>query len=339
MLKERTGKFYNSEIKEEYLNSFENIATQKIAMFPLWKARNEEERLGKDLHEMTLKELEGVLRGLRCSSSKAVYNSVNKIEEYLMWCAGKGYRRTNISPFPQHDREDWGKQFIVSYMNYSFTKEQIDDMLDILVNEVDKALLLLLFEGVRGDQYSEVLNLKEEDIFEEEGQSYLRLTNLDESQRVIPISKQLHNLLVFANRQTEYINKNGESASQDSRHYWSEFAESEFIFKRIRRGRQGGRLNNFFVNRKMGLFKEVFDHPHLKATHIIASGMMHMAHEIHQKNGVFTSDDARRIADQFDTSYTTGVTEHRYRNVTIIRKVVESEEFEKLYGYKLNINF
>lgn len=339
MLKERSGKFYNSEIKEEYLSTFENEASQKIAMFPLWKARIEEERIGKDLHEMSLKELESVLSGLRCSTPKAVYNYVNKIEEYLMWCAVKGYRRTNISPFPQHDREEWGKQFVVSYMNYSFTKEQIDDMLDILVNEVDKALLLLLFEGVRGDQYSEVLNLKVEDIYEEEDQSYLRLTNLDKKQREIPISKQLHNLLVLANRQTEYINKNGEGASQNSRYYWSEFAESEFIFKRIRRGKQGGSLTNFFVNRKMQLFKEVFNHPHLKATHIISSGMMHMAHEAHQKNGVFTSDDARRIANQFDTSYTTGVTEHKYRNVTVIRKVVESEEFEKLYGYKLNINF
>lgn len=338
MMKERLDQLYNSELKEEYLNEFENERTQKIVMRPLWEARKEEKRLGKDLYEMTLEELENVLHSLKSSTVRSAYHNANKIEEYLLWCAKKGYRRTNISPFPQQGKEEWSKKFVISYMQYAFTKEQIEDMLDELVNEQDKAVLLVLFEGVRGKGHSEVINLKLDDIHEEDEGTFLELTDIDDSKRTIQISDDLKELLVVANSQYTYINSNGQHDIL-SRYYSSSLEESQFVFKRVEKGSRIAKANNFFVNRKIALFKEVFELPYLRSSHIAVSGMMHMAHTIHEEYGVFTTGDARRIAEQYDTSYTSGVTGDKYRNVTIVRKAIDNEEFEKLYGYRLNIEF
>lgn len=338
MKKERSEQMYNSELKEEYLNGFDNERTQKIAMRPLWEARKEEKRLGKDLYEMTLDEIENVLINLKSSTLRSAYHNVNKIEEYLLWCAKKGYRRTNISPFPQKRREEWCKKFVISYMQYAFTREQIEEMSELLVNDQDKAVLFALFEGVRGKGYSEITNLKMKNVHEKDKGIFLDLIEHDGSVRTIQISKKLKELLKMADEQSEYVNSNGQH-DPSSRYYTSSLEDTERVFKRADRGAQIEKANNFFVNRKIALFKDVFDLPYLKASQIVVSGMMHIAHTIHEERGVFTADDARRIAEQYNTSFTSGVTGGRYRNVTIVRKAVDNEEFEKLYGYRLNIEF
>lgn len=327
---------YNEKIKSEYLDQFSNHSTRLIAMYPLRKASSEEKRLGKDIYEMNVTELGDIIRGFSSSTENAVLTNIHQMEEYIKWTASRGYRRSNLSPFPVSDRAEWARQFVTTYRRYSFTKKEVLDMTEELVNCVDRAVMLLLFEGARGTRFSEILNLKLDDIKEDNGKYALKLTDQDGEVRTIAITDILAKTLKRADKQREYSNKNG--LVDNPRYQTSEFADSEFIFKRARRGRQRGAMDNFFVNRKIALFKEVFGHEFLKAQHVSNSGIMHMANELHEKEGGFTAEHARTVAEQYDTAFTT-TGGHRYRNVTIIRKIVESKEFEDLYGYKLNIKF
>lgn len=332
----KENQLYNSEIKEKFLEQYTNDSTRTIALYPLKRARAEEESRGKDLYEMDIEELSDVLSGFSSSTLNAVLINVSKIEDYIMWTAKNGYRKTNLSPFPVSDREEWCKQFIATYRNYSFTRQDVLSMADDLVNEVDQAVLLLLFEGVGGVRHNEILDLKISDLQEDDGKYTLKLTNVDKSTRKITISNELARVLRKADAQREYISKNG--MVENTRYQSSELVGSTYIFKRTNRGRQGGRLNNFFVNRKIAIFKDVFGLEFLKAQHLSDSGIMHMAHEFHKKTGSFTADNAREIAEQFDTVFAS-TNEVKYRNVTAIRKIVESEDFHNLYGYHLNIDF
>src|SRR5690606_1173441 len=86
------------------------------------------------------------------------------------------------------------------------TREHVIDMADQLVNESDRALLLGLFEGIRGTGFSELLNLEEKDIREKDGIFQVRLNG---NERTIEISERLAQMLISAANRSEYNNKNG----------------------------------------------------------------------------------------------------------------------------------
>lgn len=329
MIKEK--ELYNADIKWEFLNQYDNERTRLIALYPMRKAKRFEERAGKDLFEMSLQEIEEILYSLSSSSKNSIVLNVGRIEEYILWASANGYRRSNITPFPSTNREAWMKKFVADYRNYAFTRQDIIHMTESLVNDVDKALLLLLFEGASGRQYSEVLNLKVEDIDSAHEAPTALLRDSDKSVRLINITPRLEILIRRANRQHDYKNKNGTLIGKPQA--YSRFAHSEYVFKKVNRGAQRGSLNNFFVNRKVAIFKEIFDMPYLKANHIIHSGIMHMAHQFHKRDGIITKDALRKVAEQYGAPMIEADGKE-YRKTTHIRKILERRDYKELYGMK-----
>lgn len=328
----KNSEFYNTDVKEKFLDSISNPLIRVFTTYPLRKAKNTEEIYGKDLYDMTESQLEETIRDFTCTSLQAVQNYVTKVEEYIDWAIENGYRKGNINPLSSiTDRNEWCKNLVATSRNYYFTREDIIELMDQLVNETDKAVLLALFEGIKGKGFSEILNLKADDITEKDNSYWVNLMDED-SERTIQISKLLADTLRNADKQTEYINKNGESLG-DHRHSTSAFDNSPYIFKKTTRGKQGGNLTYTFVQRKFLMYKEVFGLDHLKTKHITDSGIMHMANKLQEDETVNTLDLVE-IADQFDTTFTQA-NEERYRNTTVVKKVVELDKFEELYGYKM----
>lgn len=324
--------FYNEEIKKRFINTLETEAIKTFSEFPLSKALRTEDFYSKDLYDMTLDQIGEVASDLSCATLDAVYNNILKIDEYITWAIDNGYRSSNINPLKTINKRDWSKQFISSYRTYLFKREDIVEMMKDLVNEVDQAVLLALFEGVEGKGFSELLNLKITDIKTEGKQPMLNLKDdAQEKPRTIPVSELLVTKLKETNDQKEYINKNGLTTNQ--RYATSKIEQSEFIFNKTTRGKQGGRPDSFFVSRKFTEFKDIFGHEHLVAKHIKDSGINHMANEL-QVDGILSKDSMRMIAEQFNTSYTTAG-EVRYRNLTKIKQVIDVAEFEEVYGYKM----
>lgn len=326
------NKYYNEEIKERFINTLDNVVIQRFSEYPLKKASRTERIYKRDLYDMTEEQIGEVVSDLSCSTVDAVYNNVLKIEEYINWAIKNGYRNSNIHPMATiNNKREWSKQFVSEYRSYHFTRDQIVDMTEQLVNDTDRSVLLALFEGVEGKGFSEILNLKRSDIIEEGDQYLLNLKDDEENTRTIPVSKLLVNSLKKANVQIDYINKNGKTTSD--RYNTSKIEESEFIFNKTTRGKQGGRPDSFFIRRKFKEFKNIFACEHLVTKHIKDSGINHMANEL-QVDEVLSKDSMKEIAEQFNTSYTTAGGE-RYRNLTKIKQIVETKDFEKLYGYKM----
>ncbi|MGG0667764.1 hypothetical protein ABE073_04460 [Lederbergia citrisecunda] len=322
--------FYNQEIKEQYLNEFENPLLKVFASIPLKKARRTEKIYEKDVYDMTVEELEGVVGDLACSTANAAYNNIIAIEKYIDWSIREGYRKSNINPLRNIDKVKWSEQFVANYKNNYFTREQIEEMASELVNSSDKAVLLGLFEGIKGKGFAELLNLVEKDIREKNDVWQARLTNKDGSVRVIEISEMLAMSLINSANTPKYINKNGESDKRRE----SPLEDSPHVFKKARRGKSNDELlDHNFVTRKFTLFKDVFGMRFLKSKHVSDSGIMHMANEL-SEDGFITLDNIRVIADQFDTPYTY-TDDKQYRNVTVIKRIIDIPEFEEMYGYKM----
>lgn len=326
-------KYYNEEVKERFINTLESHIVQKFSEYPLKKAMRTEKFYDKDLYDMTEEQIGEVLKDLSCSTVDAAYNNLLKIEEYIDWSIEEGYRKSNLNPITTlQNKREWSKQFVSSYRSYLLTREQILDKMKQLINDVDKAVLLSLFEGIEGKGFSEILNLRKKDIVKEGNQYRLNLKDDgQEEPRTIIVSELLANLLVKADSQEYYINKNGMTTSE--RYNTSKIEESVFIFNKTTRGKQGGRPDGFYVRRKFKEFKDIFAMEHLVTKHVKDSGICHMANEL-QVDEILSKDGMKEIAEHYNTSYTTAGTE-RYRNLTKVKQVIDTKQFEELYGYKM----
>lgn len=328
--------FYNSEIKEEFLNSLDEVS-RVFSTLLMKKSSKTEKVYERDLYDLTVDEIGEVAADLEGSSNTAVYANVLRIEEYIDWAIDNGYRKSNINPLSAIDKVEWSKQFVASYKNYYFTRENIESMCHELYNPSDKGVLLGLFEGIGGRGFSELLNLKEDDIREKNGTWKVRLKDdKNEEPRYIEISEMLAEILISSANRPTYFNRNGMSTG--NRYEQSKFENSPFVFKKTKRGKsRDGGLDAGYVSRKFQLYKDVFNREYLKSKHIVDSGIMHMANEL-QVDGILTTEQLYKIGDHFNTRFTYGdgkLKQKKYRNVTVLKSIISIPEFKELYGYEM----
>ncbi|MGB2870418.1 hypothetical protein, partial [Psychrobacillus psychrotolerans] len=298
--------------------------TRTTMFFSLRNATKTERQLNKDLYEMNIDELSVVLSGAKSSTISSVHNYIMSFSRYIDWAYRKGLAVRNINPLSQKDHVEWGRQFVTSYMNTILTREQIIDMLQELANEIDQAVLLALFEGISGEGFSELLNLKMDDIDEEDGKYFANLKDQNGDKRTIEISERLHKLLQLADTQTEYINKNENGTLPQT--LYSQLYEGDRIFKKSKRGKvtEDNLLTHLFVNRKFNMFKKVFDNHYLNARDIKKSGICHLAYTLYGEKGKLETEDFIEIGNHYDTIWTS-TKGKRYRNVTAIKKILNSD--------------
>lgn len=323
---------YNPNTKEQFINRSENLGTRKTLNFIFGKTAHLERLMKKDLMEMNLEELSIVLKSLLPSTSTASYNNLIRIEGYIKWYHNKRGIEKKESPFVDLDRKEWAQQFVSSYANKVYTRDDILGMCDELVNYVDKAVLLLIFEGVKGHSFSEILNLKATDIHKTVDIYTIEITEIDGSKRTIPISEELVEILYKADKEREYISNNGEINSQQYAPIVYDYS-SPYIFKKTNRGLQGGKLQKLFVNRKFYLYKKLFNAPHLSASAIELSGMMHEMNKYRQKDGKFDVKHVYAVAERYNTPMQN---DRKTRKYTVALEKVNTEEFKKTYGYAVN---
>ena len=337
MTEEKKDLYYNNDLKEEFLNEAENSMIKHVLSLPLRKAKDTETLKNKDLYEMSREEIGEVMFDLASSSTRAAYNNLIRIEEYIKWTISKGYRSSNILPLEGVDRMEWARQFASPYKTFVFNRKEIEKMVGELVNYSDKALFLCLFEGIGGTGNVEIINMRIKDITEKDGQNYATLYSSSEDRdegksRTIPISTLLASILHRTDTEKEYIAYNGMDLSKYMPH--SLYEESPMIFKKMKRGTQGGSLTGVFVNRRFDLYKEVFDNGNLVTGNIKNSGIMHMANELYKRDGEFRTEHLQIIGEHFNTSLIKLV-KSTPRDVRKIMELLKSKEYENLYGYKL----
>lgn len=327
-------KYYNAEIKERYFDTIENQATREITEYTFKKAKETEDAYEKDIYEMNKDQLGEVIKGLSASTLNSAYNYVFKLQYYMEWATKNGYRMTNLTPFDEiDDKKEWVKPFVAEYKQSLFTRQEILDMCGQLANDQDRAVLLGLFEGIVGEGYSELLNLRRKDIKEvSEGVYKATLHDKWGEIRTIDITEELAECLFKADVQPKYYNKNGESDSVKSSE--SILVESPYIFKKSARGKQEGKLDLFFVNRKFQMFKTLFGTKFLTTKEVVNSGILHMANELHQENGSLSEEDWEKIAIQYNTSFIK-YKDQSHRNIFALKDKAKDKKFEEKYGYKL----
>ncbi len=175
---------YNPEIKERFIRDITNSNEQPLRLLKFFnRTAKIEARLGKDLYEMSLEELECVandVRGFRTSS----VGQLIVLRDYLSWCAANipgvvslfdKIKTTNVDKMrantvvsPRHlqvyldalfnpESELGSDNLYRAYYWLAYSGVEEEDFLTVTVDQIDLASLTILYRGRRLPIYREAV--------------------------------------------------------------------------------------------------------------------------------------------------------------------------------------
>lgn len=232
-------KLYNSELKSEYFDKrFTNKNTKNTAYFDFLTISRVEKDSHKDAYAFNDLDIATVLKSMESSSVLSIRRLLSSLNDYVRWCIENG-KRGNDETFTNSVQE-----FIDSESNLDkyvsnkkiqgkiLEEDQFDDLLNILINPMDTALVLCLYNFVSGRELYEIRSLTRDSIDVENNQ--LHLKNRDENgeitTRTQKISQQLVDELLLLNTRKTYITNNGVPDSM-GRIRELTLVESKYLFK------------------------------------------------------------------------------------------------------------
>ncbi|MED4730973.1 hypothetical protein P9597_23130 [Aneurinibacillus migulanus] len=326
---------YNEDKKNKFLSQY-NKQTQTIYRQSFIQSRLEEERLEKDLGEFNLSEIEELMYAFNPLTIAASKARASVIRTYIDWYISNGYMekaQTNINPMSTIDAETWYEKFVNKEEVLYYSEEQIRAAVDNAVNYQDKAIIQLLFEGAAGKWLSELRNLKEEDI--DWDNSILTLYDSDEgirneeTKRLFFASDKLMSILEKAIAEKEYQKKNG---TTEARNPVSDLLENGYVLKPARtRNEYEERIEQHVIYRRLSVLAELYDMPYLRAKNITRSGMLWMAKQILDRDGVLEKPQYIEIADKFNISFVT-IGKTTMRSWVPLKQFINIESLNRIYG-------
>ncbi len=200
---------YNAEFKERYLNENEyrnkNLRTYMTMQFD--NIAEMESALGKDAYDFTTKEILEYYKMRVFASLETLMNLNSQLANYTRFAISCNL----VKDCQNHYEELYDNSVLNECINTSltainiFTRQQLMEMANDVVNPFEKFMMYAFFEGIRGNQYCEILDLTE-DCFDIEKQEVHLCTG-----RVLHVSKELIDTAIeSANEYMYYVlSKNG----------------------------------------------------------------------------------------------------------------------------------
>lgn len=323
MLKENV---FNKDIKEWYLKSLdiqENSLTTYLSLFN--KATFLENQKYKDIFDMNKVELEELFYSLKSPSPQSLSASIGFIGRYIDWAIMNGYTNNRSQRLPSVIDMEYCSKFVYKASIVRYTREQVLAYMQLFDDQRHAVFLLCLFEGIKGEGYSEILNLKTEDLLNEQGVCHAKLTNSKGYTRTIEISEDLYWKL-------EKLDKVS-STSVQTKQGQKYFSDSTYIFKKANAQGEDIQLRASFGNRALDLAKTIFDNSKLIASTIQVSGMMWYIWELlkHKEAKVVNKEVLERIACKYDTGYVNK--DSNYVSYSILQNKLDFDFIKENYGY------
>ena len=309
---------YNPEIKERFLNTFaESTALSYRRAFLI--SKRTEARLGKDLCNFRLEEIEYVLYDASPSTFESSHVLGRIITSYISWTIENGLRRNNINPLRGVGPEFF-QRFVDKKIELYLSEEKLEQIENWCMNAQDAVVLRLLFEGVRGREYSELRHIKKSDISIDS--NVLKLVDAGNKIRELELSDRAIRLLLKAAAEDIYFKRNGNIVDHPRIRPYTDLLRNDYVLRpsNTRVLSADAPIQSAIINRRISILSEVFDIPRLTPTNIAKSGMIKMAYDM-VGYGEITSAVYREIAHRFNKN-----------NWYSLQTYVTRENIEKLYG-------
>lgn len=300
--------FFNPKQKNRYLK--DQIETTKKAYSRiLLRAAKIENKLGKDLYDFNLDEIKQLLYILKATKLSTVMHSGNIIQNYIRWAIEQDLRTDNINPLDAVASGEFYKQFLDTSEQTLFSEDEIMDVVKECINYQDKAVILGLYEGIYGRQYSELLSLKMSSLEEiEDDPEYYYAHLFNESvdgykERTLKITSKLFNILRIANNEDVYFKNNG-LEFEGMRNNKNYLVKSDYILRAAENARTKSMENvpaaPALINRRIAKIAELYQMPMLTATNIRNSGMLKLASKVYKESNKLSKEEYSIILQHYN---------------------------------------
>jgi len=293
------GRISDDDLKKEFVQKMYSESSGKTYLSILDGTKSKEIQFNKSLYEFNQTEIEDLIKSKKLDSLNSVKLYVNVIKSFIRYCVETGY--ATHDPLGNVNNSEWIKQFIPAEKPY-LPDYKLNELVDKCINPQDAVVLQLLFEGVCGKEYSELLNLKVSDVNTKD--STLKLNNQGKI-RYLEVSQKCIDLIFQADKQEDYYIRNGNTNAKNS---MSKLKPSEFVVKSTSRGKEGEKNNskNHIIHRRLTSLTEVFDLSYGTANFFLTSGKIALAKDAYEGYGYLAQDIAlRKIMERFNVTETT----------------------------------
>lgn len=316
---------YNKEIKLKFLSQFKDDSPYKRVFYNSYKF---ESSFKKDLYAFSLEEIEKLcfkLDPLTLSAAKAIIAYINS---YIKWAIENKLTSQITSPIDQANYKTADIKKFIPYVELYFSKEELDDIINVCVNYQDKALIALLFWGATVDQ---VCLLKKEDIYYDLNE--LKLTTEVGEVRILPVEQEYMELIYKAAYENEYLPNNGEANTTGRNKF--ELLDTVYVFRPAKtRTTKPTPMNYHALNRRLKIIGTLIDNPYFTSKNIYRSGMVYQAYLLWKPDGVFGKEQIIEICDKYGLKK---VKQGNYENYNWVpmQDYLNLEQIKKLYPLEI----
>ena len=259
---------YNEERKRRFIaeRDAEVILTKNYLERLFNKVAITEETLGKDICNFTFYEITEYYKLLNLTSvvSLSVMNS--QFSLYTQWCLQQNLVDDGQNHFLEIREEDYINCINKAVLSMKIISEEVVlEWANQLVNPKDQFILLGLFEGIRGNDFCELLKLRKEDVVD----NVVTLC----TGRKIQISDKLVNIIEDCISETKYYSMTGKEKKvmplTDNGYIIKDYPNAKEDISDYQRGRQ-------IYNRIRRILKYFDAHLIMTASSIAESGKIDM---------------------------------------------------------------
>lgn len=308
---------YNKSIKEQFINLHPEESRDSYKYALLKSAELAEFQLDKDLYNFNDEELDTLLGGLGASSYQSILSYASYFKKYIDWAINKDMVYTNINLLrqPKFSGEELKKYIAKGYLeNKYITKDDFDMILDVFcLNDQDRALYILPWNGALGSMSSELCNLKETDI--DSKNKLLHLKDDENNKRTIEVDARTIDILLGACSETTY-EVYGEATNGRSND--RKLVDTEYVIKKTATMHDTNKMTYAGISRRLNTIATAVRNEYLTPSNIWWSGLFYFTQKLKDERGKLTDEDYDKIIDRFGTSK-----KERYR-FTLIKKIEDN---------------
>lgn len=292
------AKLFNPDRKNRFLNeNYPNEATRTTYTSLLINIKKFEEEKDKDVCDFSLSEAIELLIGLKKKTLNSLDVAQTILVKYIDWTIEEKYSKTFINSFKLIDKDDLRKYtHRIAQRNSYISREKLYEITGQLYNYIDKAILVLLFEGAKGRSnvdhtFEELRNLKFNDIIPEA--NIVDVTRDDGTKRSIKVDKRTMDILVAASKETEYFKLNGEGKG---RFAVMPLKNTDYILRTLDvESSEGDKITPSSISTRFKNFREFTGLKFLNPTLVFQSGMLERAEEKEKEKGTLLPEDYRLL--------------------------------------------
>lgn len=275
----KLSNLYNEEFKNLFLLEYHNPSTVQFYRNVLRNFADSEEYFEKDLAKFTTEEVVDSLKGMGISTQKSLEKNISIVNKYKDFAVLNGIIEFNDFSKTIY-REELGdlvskihlkNQYFNSYEE--FIEVFGDNVNPIIINAQDRVAGILLYNGIMGEELTELRSIKKEDInFEDNTIRIIRNGN----EVYINIPAEHMKVVRDALEEKEYYSDNGMC---DNIKAVLNLNQNDYL---IRGARQCTNIevNKNIIFRRIKMIGNIIEKPLLNTGRIYKSGLFHKIQKV-----------------------------------------------------------